>query len=343
MALNGNDEAQLIAVTMGEPAGIGPEILLKLWINRTRKTPAFLAIADPDWLRSVAETSALNVPIAEISSPAEAMQLFATALPVLPVTLAHSVKFGELDVANAPTVTNAIEQAAKFALAGAVDAIVTNPIHKLTLYQAGFSYPGHTEFLGALADHPDEPVMMLASNRLRVVPVTKHVSLAEAISTLTPELIIKTVTTTAKALGRDFGVVAPRLAISGLNPHAGEGGSLGREEIEIIGPAVAALDKLGIDITGPVSADTMFHQDARRSYDAAICMFHDQALIPIKTLDFESAVNVTLGLPFIRTSPDHGTALDIAGNGTASEESLAAALEMAALMARHRNAATVSA
>ena len=325
-----------LALTMGEPAGIGGEITLKSWLSRAEGVPPFFAIDSPARLDALASALKLPVALQEISEPGEAAFLFDTALPVLPLELAAEAVPGKLDSANAGAVIESIKRAVQLTQSGAASAVVTNPIHKSALYAAGFAHPGHTEFLAELAGPGYRAVMMLASAELRVVPVTIHISLAEVARTLMPEEIIRCGRVTAQALARDFGVANPRLAFAGLNPHAGEDGAMGAEEIEIITPALEQLRAEGIDARGPLSADTLFHAAARKTYDAAICMFHDQALIPIKTIDFDGGVNTTLGLPFVRTSPDHGTALDIAGQGTASETSLIAALRLAAEMAAKR-------
>ncbi|HUK58000.1 MAG TPA: 4-hydroxythreonine-4-phosphate dehydrogenase PdxA [Stellaceae bacterium] len=325
-----------LALTAGEPAGIGGEITLKAWLARGRAGLApFFTIDDPARLERLAAALGLAVPVARIAAPREAAAAFARALPVLPREFPASVVPGRLDLRNAPAVIEAIEAAVKLVVAHDAAALVTNPIQKETLYAAGFSYPGHTEYLGALAGGM-RPVMMLVSPELRVVPVTVHVSLREALAALSTAEIAAVGRIAAEALKRDFGIARPRLAVAGLNPHAGEGGSMGREEIEMIAPAIALLRDDGIDVFGPVPPDTMFHAGARRRYDAALCMYHDQALIPLKTLDFERGVNVTLGLPFIRTSPDHGTATDIAGKGVANETSLIEALRLAAAMSDRR-------
>jgi 4-hydroxythreonine-4-phosphate dehydrogenase len=243
---------------------------------------------------------------------------------------------GHPDPANAPAVVAAIETAVALVRSGAAAGVVTNPIHKKVLYATGFPFPGHTEFLAALAGGDATPVMMLACPGLRVVPVTVHMSLSRAIGALSAELIVRTATIAEAALRRDFGIAGPRLAVAGLNPHAGEDGEMGSEDAEIVAPAVDALRARGIDAFGPAPPDTLFSARGRAGYDAAVCMYHDQALIPLKTLDFDGGVNVTLGLPLVRTSPDHGTALDIAGRGHATEASLVAALEMAAEIAGRR-------
>jgi 4-hydroxythreonine-4-phosphate dehydrogenase len=326
---------------MGEPAGIGGELTLKAWLARkdVHESPRFFVIDDPDRLRGLAQHLSLPVVIAEIGSPAETAGVFARALPVLRQELPAEVQPGRLDARNAPAVIASIERAVAFAIDGQAAGVVTNPIQKKTLQEAGFAHPGHTEFLAALggtAGRPAEVAMMLACSGLRVVPVTIHVALRQALVSLSTELIVRVGRIAAAALHRDFGLATPRLAVAGVNPHAGEGGTMGDEEIRIVAPAVDTLRAQGIDAIGPMSPDTMFHAQARRRYDLALCMYHDQALIPLKAIDFAGGVNVTLGLPFIRTSPDHGTALDIAGTGIADTSSLLAALDMAADMARRR-------
>jgi 4-hydroxythreonine-4-phosphate dehydrogenase len=270
----------------------------------------------------------------------DAADVFASALPVLPLRLAAPARAGQPDGANAPAVVGSIERAVALALAGDAGGVVTNPINKAALYAAGFRHPGHTEFLAELTGVPGREVMMLASPMLRptlrVVPVSVHVSLRQAVDSLSTAAIVAVGRTTAAALRRDFGVAAPRLAVAGLNPHAGEGGALGAEDAALVAPAIALLREGGIDATGPWPPDTMFTPAARARYDAALCMYHDQALIPLKTLDMEGGVNVTLGLPIVRTSPDHGTAYDIAGKGVASPASLIAALRLAAELAARR-------
>jgi len=325
-----------LAVTMGEPAGIGGEVTLKAWLRRRPRARPFFAIDDPERLERLARQVGLEVPIAEIASPEDAAGVFHDALPVIAERLPVAPKPGEPDPANAAAVITAIDRAVEYARFERAAAVVTNPIHKKCLYDAGFRYPGHTEYLAALAGEDAVPVMMLAGPELRVVPVTRHLPLREAIDSLAKDEIIHCGRVTAAALARDFGIAEPALAVAGLNPHGGEGGSLGREEIEIIRPAVEALKAEGISAAGPAPADTLFHERIRKAYDAVLCMYHDQALIPLKTIDFDNGVNVTLGLPFIRTSPDHGTALEIAGTGAAREQSLVAALALAAQMAGHR-------
>ena len=325
-----------LALTMGDPAGIGGELSLRAWTALRLGPLRFVLLDDPDRLRRLAAALQLGVPIREVDSPAAAVALFPVALPVLPVRLAAAPSPGKPDPANAAAVIASIEQATALALLGAAGGVVTNPINKAALYHAGFAYPGHTEFLAALTGVPGRQIMMLASPQLRVVPVTVHVSLRNALAMLTAELIVAAARTTAVALRRDFGFLSPRLAIAGLNPHAGEQGALGDEETTIIAPAMAMLRAENIDVSGPWPPDTMFTAAARTRYDAAICMYHDQALIPLKTLDMEHGVNVTLGLPIVRTSPDHGTAYDIAGTGTADPTSLLAAIDLAATLAERR-------
>ncbi len=323
-----------VAVTMGEPAGIGGEITLKAWQGR-RHLPSFFTIDDPDRLRSLAENLAIEIPVVGIDSPREANACFESALPVLPLVLKHGVVPGSPDRANGIAVIESIDRAVELACSGAASAMVTNPIHKAVLCATGFRHVGHTGYLGEKAGIED-PVMLLCSPLLKVVPVSVHQPLIEAIATLTVEKISHAARQTAAALRQDFGIADPRLAIAGLNPHAGEYGVIGSEERDVIAPAVDALSQEGISVFGPCPADTMFHEAARANYDAAICMYHDQALIPLKTLGFDDGVNVTLGLPFVRTSPDHGTALDIAGTGLAREASLIAAIKLAAKIAARR-------
>jgi len=320
---------------MGDPAGIGGEIALAAWRELRGTALRFVLIDDPARLASLDP----SIPIRVANDPAEAAAAFAESLPVLPQALAAPVRPGRPDPANAAAVIASIERAVRLAQQGAASAVVTNPISKATLYGAGFPHPGHTEFLGALTGLLEPPVMMLASPLLRVVPVTIHVSLRTALATLTTAEILRTARIAAAALARDFGIAEPRLAIAGLNPHAGEGGAMGEEEATLIAPAIAALRAEGIRATDPLPPDTMFTEAARATYDAAICMYHDQALIPLKTLDMRNGVNITLGLPIVRTSPDHGTAFDIAGTGRADPSSLIAALRCAAELATRRAAA----
>jgi 4-hydroxythreonine-4-phosphate dehydrogenase len=324
-------------LTCGDPAGIGPDITLQSWLRRESDgIPAFVLLGDPEHLAKRAREMGFAVPISAVGDPGEAGAVFPDSLPVLPVPLPCPVEAGRPEPAAAPAVKLSIERSVALAMSGEVSAVVTNPIAKHIMAAAGFPYPGHTEFLGALArEHGEEasPVMMLASEELRVVLVTIHEPLAAVPRLLTGERIIDTVRVAVRGLQRWFAIPAPRLAMTGLNPHAGENGLIGTEERTIIAPAIAALRGEGFQMTGPHPADTLFHARARQAYDAAVTMYHDQALIPLKTLAFDEGVNVTLGLPFIRTSPDHGTAFDIAGTAKARPDSLIAALRLAAKMA----------
>ena len=325
-----------LALTLGEPAGIGPDITLLAWLRRNElKLPPFYLLGDAGLLERRAKALGIKVPFAEVGAN-EARAAFTDALPVVATGKPATADPGRPDASSADAAITSIRRAVADVRAGHASAVVTNPIAKSVLYRAGFRHPGHTEFLAELAANggaTPQPVMMLWSPALAVVPVTIHLSLREALTQLTIDLIVTTARIAVADLKARFGLSHPRLAVSGLNPHAGEEGSLGREDIEIVAPAVERLRSEGIDAKGPLPADTMFHAAARKSYDCAICMYHDQALIPIKTLAFEDAVNVTLGLPFIRTSPDHGTAFDIAGTGKANPSSLVAALRLAARMA----------
>ncbi|MEA2831463.1 MAG: 4-hydroxythreonine-4-phosphate dehydrogenase [Bradyrhizobium sp.] len=326
--------AKPLALTSGEPAGIGPDITIKAWLRRNElKLPAFYWLGDRDLLHNRAKALGVEVELAEVRAE-DAIDTFADALPVVATGHTATARPGQPDETSANAAVASIRQAVDDVIAGRASAVVTNPIAKSVLYRAGFRHPGHTEFLAELADggHAPQPVMMLWSPALVVVPVTIHLSLREAIAQLSSDLIVSTARIVVADLKARFGLAKPRLAVSGLNPHAGEDGSLGTEDQTIIAPAIEILRRDGIAIRGPLPADTMFHDAARKTYDCAICMYHDQALIPVKTLAFEDAVNVTLGLPFVRTSPDHGTAFDIAGTGKANPSSLIAALRLAARM-----------
>jgi 4-hydroxythreonine-4-phosphate dehydrogenase len=321
-----------VALTLGDPAGIGGEIALKAW-TALRGRLAFFLIGDQEHVAAVGER--LGVPVRVVEAPEDSAAV-ADGLPVLHHPLPRPAPPGRPDPANAAAVVEIIARGVALTRAGRAVALCTNPIHKKALRDgAGFAFPGHTEFLAHLSGAP-LPVMMLAAPALRVVPVTVHVPLAEVPRRLTRELLDATLRITHRALIGDFGLAAPRIAVAGLNPHAGEGGAMGREEAEVIAPVLAALRAEGMEITGPHSADTLFHAAARARYDAAVCMYHDQALIPLKTLDFAHGVNVTLGLDFVRTSPDHGTAYDIAGELRADPSSLIAALELARAMGETR-------
>ncbi|WP_299893820.1 4-hydroxythreonine-4-phosphate dehydrogenase PdxA [uncultured Ruegeria sp.] len=315
-----------IALSCGEPAGIGPEIAAKAWDELRQTCPLFF-IGDASHLPA-------GTPVANIETPSEALEVCDQALPVLHLNFPAANVPGQPDPANAPSVIDAIETGVDLVKAGAAAALCTAPIHKKALIDgAGFTYPGHTEFLAALSG-TRRVVMMLASDQLRVVPTTIHIPLSQVPAALTPDLLRETIEITARGLRDQFGIPHPRIAIAGLNPHAGEGGKMGSEELDWIAPMLADLNPKGATLTGPHPADTLFHAAARARYDAAIAMYHDQALIPIKTLDFDRGVNVTLGLPFIRTSPDHGTALDIAGKGIATPTSMIEALKLAQRMAQ---------
>ncbi len=319
-----------VALTCGEPAGVGPELALRAWEALAGTLPFFL-IGDPGHLPE-------GAPVSEIADPAETEAALARGLPVLRHAFDGPRRPGRPDPAQAQSVIDVIARGVELVQAGRAGALCTAPIHKQALQEgAGFAYPGHTEYLAALAG-VDDVVMMLASDMLRVVPATIHIPLREVPDALSAEGLTRTIRITHAALRRDFGIEAPRIAVAGLNPHAGEGGRMGREEIELIAPVLDALRAEGLQLAGPLSADTMFHGAARARYDAAVAMYHDQALIPIKTLDFDRGVNVTLGLPFVRTSPDHGTAFDIAGRGVANPTSLIEALKLAAKMAAARGA-----
>ena len=328
-----------LALTIGEPAGIGPDLTLAIWRRRVElDVPAFYLIGEPDFLRHRARALGLDVPCA-IVAPEEAGLAFERALPVVPLNLPVTAAPGQPDASSAPAAIASIRRAVADVLAGRAAAVVTNPVAKNVLYRSGFAEPGHTEFLAKLAAEatgkPVQPVMMLWSAELAVVPVTIHLPLRDVVSRLTTQLIVDTGRIVARDLASRFGIARPRIAVAGLNPHAGEEGALGEEDRTIVAPAVKQLRAEGIDAIGPRPADTLFHEKARATYDVALCMYHDQALIPIKTLAFERAVNVTLGLPFVRTSPDHGTAFDIAGTGNADPSSLVAALALAARLAAH--------
>jgi 4-hydroxythreonine-4-phosphate dehydrogenase len=328
--------AKPLALTIGEPAGIGPDIALAAWLRRDEENlPPFYLLGDRALLADRAKLLGLKVELAD-ALPEQAIGLFARALPVVATGKPATAEPGRPDETSADAALSSIRLAVSDVTAGKAGAVVTNPIAKNVLYRAGFRHPGHTEFFAELAargGRAPQPVMMLWSPALAVVPVTIHLALREALDQLSSELIVSTARIVVADLKARFGIAHPRLVVSGLNPHAGEDGSLGTEDFKIVAPAVEALRAEGIAVRGPLPADTLFHAAARKTYDCAICMYHDQALIPIKTIAFEDAVNVTLGLPFIRTSPDHGTAFDIAGTGKANPSSLIAALRLAARMA----------
>jgi 4-hydroxythreonine-4-phosphate dehydrogenase len=330
-----------LALTTGEPAGIGPDIAIAAWLRRNElQLPPFYLLGDRGSLADRAKILGLKIELADCC-PEDALAAFPSALPVVATGEPATARPGQPDPTSASAALASIRHAVGDVMAGRAGAVVTNPIAKSVLYRAGFRHPGHTEFLAELAANggrAPQPVMMLWSPALAVIPVTIHVSLHDALAQLSSDLIVTTARIAVADLKARFGLSNPRLAVSGLNPHAGEDGSLGTEDIDIVAPAIEILRGEGIDVRGPLPADTMFHAAARATYDCALCMYHDQALIPIKTIAFEDAVNVTLGLPFIRTSPDHGTAFDIAGTGKANPSSLAAALRLAARMAATRPA-----
>ena len=339
--------ARPIALSLGDPAGVGPEIIAKAWAALRHSGPSFMVVGDHDAL--AAAMTGRGVKPRRVTHAAEAATVFAEAPPILDLPLQTPVISGRADPVHAPAIIRWIETAVGLALTGEVSALVTAPIAKAPLYAAGFKFPGHTEFLAELA--PPQPylgargpVMMLAARDLRTVLVTIHTPLARVPSQLSLERVVEVGLVTAQALRQDFGIARPRLALAGLNPHAGEGGDIGREEIDILRPAAQRLRDMGEACTDPRPADTLFHAEARAGYDAVICLYHDQALIPVKMLDFWSGVNVTLGLPIVRTSPDHGVAYDIAGRGLARADSLIAALRLAGeIAARRGDAPTASA
>lgn len=323
-----------IAITMGEPAGVGGELTLKAWRQlKDKKLAPFFAIDNIDRLQALGA----DVPIKVIDNPVQALDIFDTALPVLNIDLAVPPIVGILNPLNGQAILKSIEMAVKFCLEGQAAGLVTNPIHKAALYEVGFQYPGHTEFAAALCGDNKTPVMMLAAKDLRVVPLTVHIPLKEVSAAITEELIFEKTRIVNESLKVDFKLDTPRIAVMGLNPHAGENGKIGLEEGRVIVPALEKLKAEGLQVTGPHPADTLFHEEARQNYDVALGMYHDQALIPLKTLDFYGGVNVTLGLSVVRTSPDHGTALNIAGQGIANPTSFINAILMAAKIASNRN------
>jgi len=322
-----------LLLTCGEPAGIAPEITRAAWQALRGETgTSFLLLGDAEYWQARNP----GLPIRAVDTPAEASAVFAEALPVLHRPLAEHPIAGAISKLTAPQVIAAIDEAVEMAMRGDVSGIVTNPIQKEALYGAGFRHQGHTDYLAHLSarhGHRVQEVMMLVAEDLRAIPITVHIPLKDVPAALTAEAIIAQARVTARDLSRHFGIAKPRLAFTGVNPHAGENGTMGREEITVIRPALEVLKAEGLHVLGPLPADTAFHAEARAAYDAILCMYHDQALIPVKTLDFHGGINVSLGLPFIRTSPDHGTALGIAGKGLANPKSLIAALRLAARMA----------
>jgi 4-hydroxythreonine-4-phosphate dehydrogenase len=329
-----------LALSAGDPAGIGPEIIAKAWATLRAEGPPFMVVGDAQLLASAGG----GVKVRPVTGPVEAIKVFGEALPVLDIPLQAPVVSGQPSSAHAAQVIRWIETGAGLALSGAVAGLVTAPIAKAPLYDAGFAFPGHTEFLAELThvgerQPPHGPIMMLAARDLRATLVTIHTPLSAVPAALSIEAIVNAALVTVEALRKDFGIAVPRLAVAALNPHAGEGGALGGEEAAIIEPAVRVLRDLGVTVKGPAPADSLFHAEARATYDAVLCMYHDQALIPVKMLDFWAGVNITLGLPIVRTSPDHGTGFDIAGRGLARADSLIAAIRLAAEIADRRSIA----
>ena len=336
-----------LALTLGEPAGIGPDLALAVWHRRTElDIPPFYIVADPEFLGHRAELLGLAIPISS-ADPATAAAIFPTALPVVALNVKATAAPGQPDRSSARAAIASIRRVVDDVLSGSASAVVTNPVAKNVLYKSGFAEPGHTEFLARLAEEATgkalRPVMLLWSPELAVVPVTIHLPLKDIFKQLSIGLIVETGRIVERDFRTRFRLAHPRLVVAGLNPHAGEEGTLGEEDRAIVAPAVAQLAAEGIDVRGPLPADSLFHERARATYDAALCMYHDQALIPIKTLAFDHAVNVTLGLPFVRASPDHGTAFDIAGTGKADPASLIAALRLAARLAKADSAALIAA
>jgi 4-hydroxythreonine-4-phosphate dehydrogenase len=335
-----------LALTIGEPAGIGPDLTLAIWQRRSELSlPPFYVLGDAQFLSERAKSLGLDIPVMTVE-PSKATETFTQALPVVSIDRRITVEPGRPDGSSAPAAIEAIRRGVADVMRGAAAAVVTNPIAKNVLYQSGFQEPGHTEYLAKLVEEMtgvvNQPVMLLWSPELAVVPVTIHLPLKEVPGALTTDLLVRTGRIVARDFKARFGIAHPRLAVAGLNPHAGEEGAMGSEDAAVVQPAVQQLRAEGIDARGPLPADTMFHPAARARYDVALCTYHDQALIPIKTLAFDNAVNVTLGLPFVRTSPDHGTAFDIAGSGRADPSSLIAALKLAARLSERSAAAAAA-
>lgn len=328
-----DDAGTALAIALGDPAGIGPEIVAKAWVARdTQHLPHFFAVGDARSIETV-----WRGPISRITDPSHAVHVFPTALPVIGVEDAGPITPGYPNAEGARCALASLEIAVGLARSGAASGLVTGPVCKSQLYEAGFTHPGQTEFVAERCGIAKEnAVMLLAGPSLKVVPITTHIALVSVVNHLCVELIVAKARATARGLTRNFGITNPRMAFAGFNPHAGEKGNLGREEIDLIEPALAILREEGFDVTGPLAADTMFHKKARQAYDVALCLYHDQALIPLKTLHFEDGVNMTLGLPVVRTSPDHGTAFDIAGKGQADPSAMIAAIQMAASAAAFR-------
>ena len=323
-----------LVLTMGEPAGVAPEITAQAWLAlRNDPSHQFCLIGDAAVFEVRAKAAGFDVSFVGIERVTDCASVFGRGVPVLHRPLPVSSVAGKLDTRNSAAVIASIDEAVRLCFSGEASGMVTNPIQKETLYDVGFKHQGHTDYLASLANVSGHEAMMLVGAGLRAVPVTVHIPLADVPKALTTEAIVAHGKVVAESLKRWFGIARPRLAVTGLNPHAGENGAMGKEDQTVVAPAVALLKAAGIDVFGPISADTAFHAEARATYDAILCMYHDQALIPVKTLDFHGGVNVTLGLPFIRTSPDHGTALGIAGKGVANPTSLIAAIRLASSMA----------
>ena len=338
--MDGTENKLPIAVTIGEPSGIGPEVIIKSWFKRRENMlPPFFVIGSPEIIQKHAEQIRLPIPIEVISGPRETAEAYDQVLPVIDLGLDSDFHFAVPNQNTAQTVISAIDHAVEYIMRGQARAMATAPIHKAALYSAGFTSPGHTEYLAEqVKKHIGkefQSVMMLASEELCVVPLTIHEPLHKVPELINHALLVRTIKTIHDSMKKYFGLPSPRIAVSGLNPHAGENNSMGTEDSQIIAPAIEAIKKKGIDVSGPIPADTMFHKAARAQYDVALCMYHDQALIPIKTIDFDAGVNVTLGLPIVRTSPDHGTALNIVGRGTANPTSMINSLKLADRMSKN--------
>jgi 4-hydroxythreonine-4-phosphate dehydrogenase len=338
--MEGTENKLPIAVTIGEPSGIGPEVLIKSWFKRREHSiPPFFVIGSPDIIQKHAQQIRLPIPLEVIEHPSEAIEIYNRCLPIVDLGLDNDFHFAVPGQNTAETVIKAIDCAVDFIMRGQARAMATAPIHKAALYSAGFTSPGHTEYLAEQVQkhigQEFQSVMMLASEELCVVPLTIHEPLHKVPELINHALLVRTIRTIHDSMKKYFGLASPRIVVSGLNPHAGENNSMGTEDSQIIAPAIEAIQKQGIDVKGPLPADTMFHKAVRAQYDVALCMYHDQALIPIKTIDFDAGVNVTLGLPIVRTSPDHGTALNIAGRGTANPTSMINSLKLADRMSKN--------
>jgi 4-hydroxythreonine-4-phosphate dehydrogenase len=332
--MNHKDYIAPLVLTMGEPAGVSAEITAQTWLAlRGDSSQQFCLIGDGALFEARAKAVGFDVSFIRVERVADCSKVFGRGVPVLHRALPAASISSKLDVRNSGAVIAAIDEAVKLCVSGDASGMVTNPIQKETLYDVGFKHQGHTDYLASLVNLSGHEVMMLVGDGLRAVPVTVHIPLADVPKALTTEAIFTQGKVVSESLTKWFGIERPRLAVTGINPHAGENGAMGKEDQTVVAPAVALLKAAGIDVFGPISADTAFHPEARATYDAILCMYHDQALIPVKTLDFHGGVNVTLGLPFIRTSPDHGTALGIAGKGVANPTSLIAAIRLASSMA----------